>query len=148
MFSKSISSNTLKSKITPVNNVRAKRISTRTLSLNDLHQKRKELNTLFYSCTPLTGNELRDLVKSRRLQFSAVENGIELFIHIEKWDKDDMITWVGMSDILNTWSAGDQVRSSSKNIKENELAIIPIFIPATLMYDDDEYHHIVDTYSF
>ena len=139
MFSKSISSNTLKSKITPVNNVRAKRISTRTLSLNDLHQKRKELNTLFYSCTPLTGNELRDLVKSRRLQFSAVENGIELFIHIEKWD---------MSDILNTWSVGDQIRSSCKNIKENEFAIIPIFIPATLMYDDDEYHHIVDTYSF
>lgn len=115
---------------------------------NDIHFKRRQLNSIFYSCSPLNGDELCELVDSRRLQFSAVENGIELFVHTEKWDIYDDMMWNGMSNVLNTWNAGDQIREKTKFLKENELLVIPIFIPATVKYDDDEYYHIIGTSSF
>lgn len=118
----------------------------RTLCIPNIHETRKRLNTIFYACEPLSGRELRELVKYRRLQFSAVENGVELFVYLDKWEmphENDLSVWDGMSDILNVWSAGDQIRNYAKQIKDNDITIIPIFIPSTILYDDDEYYHIM-----
>ena len=109
------------------------------------HSTIHTLNDLYYVCSPLTGDELRALVVGRRMQFSNTENGIELYIFPEKADYDD-ITWNGLSDILNAWYAGDQIRNKAVALELHKdiLHIIPVFIPASMYYDDEDYQRIIE----
>lgn len=105
-----------------------------------IFDKKKHLNSLFYSCPPLTPNELSTLVKNRRIQLSTIESGIELYVFPEVWENVDELTWSGMSEMLNVWHAGDQIRKNSTNISDTDISIIPIFIPDSIKYGDD-YNH-------
>ena len=80
---------------------------------------------------PLTGPELAALCKGRRLQFNT-ERGISLIIHHDIW-KVDHRTWQGVADILNEWSAGDQLRHSLTAPRE-----VHLDIPSHVTYDEDE----------
>jgi len=80
---------------------------------------------------PLTGPELAALCKGRRLQFNT-ERGISLIIHNDIW-KVDHRTWQGVADILNEWSAGDQLKHSLTAPRE-----VHLDIPSHVTYDEDE----------
>ena len=69
----------------------------------------KKLNKIYYTCNDLSSSELRILVNNRRLQFSQMDDYMELIIYPEIWETDDIV-WDGISEILNVWSVGDQVR--------------------------------------
>jgi len=82
----------------------------------------RRFNKLFYECVDLTGDELRSLTKGRRIQFSQDNEFYELIVHKEIWDKNND-TWDGMANILNTWSAGDQIREKIKDLTDDEYVI-------------------------
>ena len=82
----------------------------------------KKLNKLFYSCRQLKVDELYSLCKGRRIQFSQDDNRLQLIIYGDHW-KTDKRTWSGMTDILNAWSVGDQIRTKLADISDETYVI-------------------------
>lgn len=112
-----------------------------------LHETKKQLNSLYYSCRPLTATELCTLVKHRRIQLSTIESGIELYVYPELWEGVDNMTWSGLSDMLNAWHAGDQIRKHSTTISDNDdISIIPIYVPNCIKYCDSDVSNISNDY--
>lgn len=81
----------------------------------------RQLNNLFYKCNDITGQELRELTQSRRLQFSQTSEDIRLIVYKETWNKpDDDDIWDGMAEIINALSVGDRIRMQLDNKKALE----------------------------
>jgi len=75
-----------------------------------LEQNRETLASLFYkSAYPLTGPELRGLLKNRQVRITRQGKNIMMHVLPKQWEVPDML-WDNLALVLNEWNATSVVR--------------------------------------
>lgn len=91
--------------------------------------KKHILEEIFQICDDLTGDELRELVKKRRMQlFTDKNDGSYVIVYDEIWVADD-IMWNGMAEIFNAWSVGEKIRTQCLELQDDIVLVIDLEIP-------------------
>lgn len=89
-----------------------------------------KLNNIFYGekTNKLCGNELKSLVRGRKMEYDWVENkynSMLLIVYDKEWKVDDR-RWNDMADFLNELYVGDQIREKIIDIKSDSTFVIDL----------------------
>lgn len=109
---------------------------------NDIEEKRRALSMMYESSVPLTGAELKSILKNRQVRISFRGPEVRMQVLPQSWSVPDEL-WENLALLLNEWQAASVMRdivSIKLDIAEaTETVNVPLNVQRTLQRDFNDW---------